>query len=269
MATRLFWLASYPRSGNTWLRVLLANALYGDVQDSRRVAELVPNIHFGVTGRHLMQSGYTIIKTHWPCRQDLPLRSEIAGAIYLLRHPADVMASAIRYQYMIGSAESRLQKPIAIRQQARLWAQDFLAKRGSSHWHKSGFGGWDGHVASWTESNRAIQVHVVRYEDLKAETADRLAAICKFIGVDVKPARIAAAVARSSMQQMRKLEQAELDGGLPYLFHGRVGATSAASRIEFNDSANSEVGRLLAPTDDEKAAVRKTFATTMERFGYD
>ena len=65
MASRIFWLASYPRSGNTWLRVLLANVLYSDIASSDQVAELVPNIHNGITGNHLMQRRAVIIKTHW------------------------------------------------------------------------------------------------------------------------------------------------------------------------------------------------------------
>lgn len=268
MAARIYWLASYPRSGNTWLRVLLANALYDDARTSQRIAELIPNIHFGVTGRHLMLSPFTIVKTHWPYREDLPLRGEVAGAIYLLRHPADVMASTIRYQYMTGLPGSGALSPAAIRRRAREWAGLFLKRRGAPHWHRSGFGGWDDHVQSWTETNRSIPVHVVRYEDLKADTAARLAAICEFVGSPADPVRIEAAVARSSLERMRRLEQAEIDAGVPHLFHGSAGAQPAGRGLRFIDSANSTVGRLLEPTGKERAAARDVFAATLARFGY-
>ena len=43
--TAVTWLASYPKSGNTWLRFLLYSYYYGSVTVSAQVAERIPDIH--------------------------------------------------------------------------------------------------------------------------------------------------------------------------------------------------------------------------------
>lgn len=267
MAAKIFWLASYPRSGNTWMRVLLANALNGDIASSEQVAELVPNIHTGITGNHLMQRGAVVIKTHWPYDDGIPLKSETVGAIYLVRDPIDVMASAMRHQFMIDFIHATAPAPAALRSMARRWVKIYLANRGAPQWVKSGFGRWDAHVQSWTEECRTIPVHVLRYEDLRDRTHESLDAICRFLKVPTTPAGLSASVEKSSMARMRRLEQQEIEAGAAHLFRGS-GAPNAFPDLRFNDSADTETGRALALTDDEKTAARALFAATMARFGY-
>lgn len=268
MASRIFWLASYPRSGNTWLRVLLANVLYSDIASSDQVAELVPNIHHGITGNHLMQRRAVIIKTHWLYGPGIPLKGETVGAIYAVRNPVDVMASALRHQFMIDFIHAKMPTPEALGRMARRWVKVYLANRGAPQWVKSGFGRWDAHVQSWTQECTTIPVHVVRYEDLRAEPQPSLDAICRFLKISATPASLAAAIEKSSMARMRRLEQQEIEAGIRHLFRGS-GTPGALSDLRFNDSANSDTGRALALTDDEKSAARVLFADAMARFGYD
>lgn len=267
MAAKIFWLASYPRSGNTWLRVLLANALSRDIAGSEQVAELVPNIHTGITGNHLMQRNALAIKTHWPYGDGIPLKSETVGAIYLVRDPVDVMASALRHQFMIDFIHATVPAPDALRQMARRWVKAYLANRGAPIWVKSGFGRWDTHVTSWTQECRSIPVHLVRYEDLRTRTHESLASICDFLKLSTTPAGLAAAVEKSSMPHMRRLEQQEIEAGTAHLFRGS-GAPGALPDLRFNDSADSVTGRALALTEDEKKAARALFADTTAKLGY-
>jgi hypothetical protein len=268
MAAKIFWLASYPRSGNTWLRVLIANALYGQIVSAEQVASLVPNVHNGITGNHLMQRGAVVLKTHWPYDDDIPLKGETVGALYLLRNPIDVMASALRHRFMIDFIHAKPPAPPALERMARRWVKLYLANRGAPHWLKSGFGRWDDHVRSWTQDCRTIPVHPVRYEDLRARTQQSLDAICRFLKAPMTPASLAAAVENSSMARMRQFEQQEIASGTPHLFRGS-GAPGALPDLRFNDSADSDTGRALALTEDEIAAARELFADTMARFGYD
>ena len=268
MAAKVFWLASYPRSGNTWLRVLLAQAIYGRVSDSEQVAQMVPNIHFGINGQHLMQRTAIIVKTHWPYEEGLPLRSETAGAIYIVRHPVDVMASALRYRFMTASATESAASPDELRRRARRWARLYLANRGAPHWLRSGFGHWDEHVESWTQGHRTIPVHVVRYEDLRARTEAALLGACDFLGAEITPVRLAAALQNSGMAFMRQLEQREIESGARHLFHGSGTPTATLPQLRFTDSADSDEGRALALTEDERQAARMLFADTMRKFDY-
>jgi hypothetical protein len=150
---------------------------------------------------------------------------------------------------------------------ARRWVKIYLANRGAPQWVKSGFGRWDAHVQSWTRDCTTIPVHVVRYEDLRERTQPSLDAICRFLKVPATPASLAAAIEKSSMASMRRLEQQEIEAGTRHLFRGS-GTPGALSDLRFNDSADSDTGRALALTEDEKTAARALFADTMARFGY-
>ncbi len=72
--TQYVWIASYPRSGNTWLRFLIGNLLVERIERSIDVATLIPGIHRFVTGQHLHGPKRSFIKTHWAWRSDFPLR---------------------------------------------------------------------------------------------------------------------------------------------------------------------------------------------------
>src|SRR5262245_64756041 len=97
---KIVWLASYPKSGNTWVRFLLANLMVGDVTASEQVKIQIPDIHEGITGQHLFGGHTTIIKTHWKFWTGFPLREDTIGAIYVLRHPIDVLESNQNYDFM-------------------------------------------------------------------------------------------------------------------------------------------------------------------------
>jgi hypothetical protein len=43
----MVWLASYPRSGNTWLRFLLCSYFLGTTRDSLAMEGRIPNLHRG------------------------------------------------------------------------------------------------------------------------------------------------------------------------------------------------------------------------------
>src|SRR5262245_16333708 len=90
---RVVWLASYPKSGNTWVRFMLGNLMLGRVNSSAEITHQIPDIHYGITGQHLFGNHVTIIKTHWKYWPTLPLREDTVGVIYIIRHPLDVLES--------------------------------------------------------------------------------------------------------------------------------------------------------------------------------
>ena len=268
MAAKIYWLASYPRSGNTWLRVLLAQAIYGKVKSSAEVAAYVPSIHHAINGKHLMQRKAIVMKTHWPYRAALPFRSEAAGAIYIVRHPVDVMASAIRYRFMERGHHADAVAPDELERKAREWAKVYLANRGAPHWIREGYGRWDRNVGSWLNC-RSMPVHVVRYEDLRDRTLECLTGICLFLDAQAGKAQLEQAVRNSTLESMNELERQEIAGDRRFLFRSSGKPKTAVPGLRFIASADSDEGRALALTDDEKQAARELFADTMIKFGYD
>lgn len=52
---RIVWIASYPRSGNTWVRFLIANLLYKRITASSELQSFVPDVHEGSGVDHLSE----------------------------------------------------------------------------------------------------------------------------------------------------------------------------------------------------------------------
>lgn len=62
---KFVWLASYPRSGNTEFRFMLAYLLTRKpMAHSAEVSRLVPDIHDGLRGEVLIGKKTTMIETH-------------------------------------------------------------------------------------------------------------------------------------------------------------------------------------------------------------
>ena len=99
---RDIFLASYPRSGNTWLRAILFHASIG--REPRNLAEIdraVPDQHFRIARKDLLApahhpTGRHIVKTHDPYRF---LRSQLdyCDVALIIRDPRDVISSYFRY----------------------------------------------------------------------------------------------------------------------------------------------------------------------------
>jgi hypothetical protein len=72
------------------------------------------------------------------------------------------------------------------------------------------YGSWGDNVASWlvTRYNHPGFL-LLRYEDMLANTAQELARVAVFLGIDPDPERIATAVRRSDASTMRKLEKTQ------------------------------------------------------------
>src|ERR1700691_3950002 len=97
------WIASYPKSGNTWVRFLVSHLLFGPLDSAATLNRLVPDIHeLGAAVE--APSTPVLMKTHFPYSPALPLAMQTAGAIYVVRDPADVMLSNYYYRKRSGAA---------------------------------------------------------------------------------------------------------------------------------------------------------------------
>ena len=81
---KILWIASYPKSGNTWIRFLIASLFSGSIERSIEVEHLIPDIHVGINDTHLRDDRKTFVKTHWMHHPRLPLREDTIGAIYIM-----------------------------------------------------------------------------------------------------------------------------------------------------------------------------------------
>ncbi len=64
----IIWLASYPKSGNTFLRLLLYRYIYADTIDTKKIEKIIPDLHKLLSNRkklNLNLTGSVLAKTHF------------------------------------------------------------------------------------------------------------------------------------------------------------------------------------------------------------
>ncbi|MFI6623072.1 sulfotransferase domain-containing protein [Streptomyces sp. NPDC050528] len=210
----LAWIASYPKSGNTWARILLASYLR-DRQVELRMAQLgrgrlddaVPDlVNVLRTGTMLpvAQPRPLAVKTHFLPGRNIhdPYRDATTKVIYLVRNPRDVIPSAER---MLNVSPDR----------RTAYAKHFIDNRGVVPWQRMGFGLWTENVLEWTTPERLHQYFpntellVLRYEDIKRDTAGSLYKMIDFLGFDseLDSDRVQRAVDNSALDKMRDAER--------------------------------------------------------------
>ncbi len=189
------FLVSYPRSGNTWTRFLIANLVHPDKPVSfTNIEHLIPDTS-SQSNRALKRTPRPrIIKTHQYFDHRYP------RTIYIVRDPRDIALSYYDFQ--------RKYRQIEDSYPLESYVDDFVCGRLIS----ADWGTWAENVASWvyTRGNRK-EFLLLRYEDMVKDTGSELLRIAAFLGIDADPDRLRQAVERSSADRMRELEKSEAD----------------------------------------------------------
>jgi hypothetical protein len=208
----IVWIASYPKSGNTWLRFLACNLLFGPVDSAVTLSRLAPDLHeLRATPEPPRQ--LTLMKTHFPYTMNLPLAAHTAGAIYVVRDPADVMLSNFHYARRSGVSAGESADAL------NRYIDNYLAARGDPRWLKLGMGSWEDNVRSWVGNKWNFPVLCVRYEDLLADGVNVAGILCKCLGVTRTAEEIAKAVDGASFRRMREIEEADISAQRVGIFY--------------------------------------------------
>ncbi len=181
------FVASYPRSGSTWLRFLLLELLTrADGAGFENVNQMIPDVGGQRASPPLLANGGRLIKTHEA------YRSEYGKAVYLVRDVRDVVISEFEYE----NANERISETFD--------AFVMLSLKG----RVNGYGSWQHHVASWIDSRLAVdgRLLVIKFEHMKAHTEETLAEILEFLGVSRDRAAIRQAIANNNLQRMKEKE---------------------------------------------------------------
>lgn len=180
--------ASYPRSGNTWLRFLLTRILTGKSAGFDNVNSVIAEIGIHKDALPLLPGEGRLIKTH-----EL-YRPTYKRAIYLIRDVRDVLLS----QY---SRENEL---------GLVWWGDFDGYiKAFLEGTINGFGPWQEHIPQWLDSPLAKRgdVLAVKFADMRRNTQETLERIVDFLGLEVQPKVIAEAIADNTVEKMRAREE--------------------------------------------------------------
>ena len=185
-------LVSYPKSGSTWLRFLLAQALTAAEPDFDSIRDTVPPL-----GRHhraprLLARGGRLIRSHEPVATLGESRRQ--PVVYLVRDGRDVALSYFAHQRRYAQFEGDLPEFLTCFAEGEV----------------DSYGSWHEHVLDARAYERRGHAPVlrVRYEDLRADTVGELRRILSFLGTDVDPEALPALVDANSKDRMRQKESA-------------------------------------------------------------
>lgn len=213
----LVWLASYPKSGNTWLRFLLYHYLYKEARHTDDLARKIPDIH-SVSRLDVMQPKTLFCKTHYAMSDSHPYLSYTTAFIYIMRHPRDVLLSNLNYFRVSGHANNF---------DEHRFAHAFIDNLGAEFWSKRGIGNWPGHLESWLGAPRYPHL-VLRYEQMLADPHTCLRETLQFLNIEIDERHLNRAVHQSSFEKLRSLELREKKRGkFTSVFSGTPEATQA------------------------------------------
>ena len=177
------FIAGYPKSGNTWMQLVVASIVYGfnpeQVPDTL-VQELVPDVHY--IDRFKRFRTPTSFKTH-----SVP-RPEYRRCIHLVRDGRDVMCS---YRAFLSTLRDQ--------------SVTIGGMLDSST--KVPFGMWHDHTRKWIENPFKADILVVKYEDLKTRGAETLMQVADFIGTPISLQRANEIADSTHVSKMKRREQ--------------------------------------------------------------
>jgi hypothetical protein len=271
------WLASYPKSGNTWLRAVFTswrpgrpldlNALDGGpiaairwlLDDALCIpsSSLTPDEVELVRPRadEVVVAGARepqLRKIHdayfsGPAGEPIVSVAATRAAIYMIRDPRDV---AVSYAHHRGETLQWAQRHLADPQAAMSDEDERLLPQ-----VRQRLGTWSDHVRSWVDET-AFPVEVVRYEDCAAAPVETFARVLRFADLGpVDEERVAQAVANAAFHRLREAEERHGFGEQP------PGAADFFRRGE----AGSWRGELPA---ELAARIESAHGEVMARFGY-
>lgn len=224
----IYWLASYPKSGNTWFRAFLRNLLEdgdeplninelatGNIASSRgwmdevlgfdtadlfpaEVERLRPDVYRwslkgGDVEYHKIHDAYTQTDRGEP----LVSREATLGALYILRNPLDVASSAAAHWNLdIDTSIERMGSSHMALSRSEKCLPSQVRQRLLS---------WSEHVLSWVNAP-GLNCQVVRYEDMLDHPRATFAQAARFLELPDEPGRIDKAVRFSDFRELARQE---------------------------------------------------------------
>lgn len=219
------WIASYPKSGNTWLRMMINSykqnghldineslATTGDNMESyTHIVSPLPFDHLGLRGKLLIRPAALLaqmvsctmrpifIKTHHVngAVEGLPplIPYDLTErAIYIVRDPRDIVTSLSKHiEKSVEETIDNMNNP-----------GYGLSSTGTiPHLLNT----WSEHVNSWTGVKYRYPVLLVKYEDMMENPSKELIRVLEFCGIDPDLDVVNKSVESCEINKLRKQEQ--------------------------------------------------------------
>ena len=227
----IIWIASYPKSGNTWLRSLISSYYFSKKgffdQNNLKLVDQFPEKKYlkdfkykkeipGETAKYWIEAQNKInsekkirfFKTHNFLgsfnNYEFTNKQNTLGAIYIVRDPRNVITS-LKNHYDINYDDA-----LNFIKSERKFIYDFNKENDYSDFQI--ISSWENNYQSW-KNNKVFPIKFIRYEDLEKETFKVFKNIIEFfgsIGGDKKPferKKAINAINSTSFETLKNLEK--------------------------------------------------------------
>ena len=231
----IVWVASYPKSGNTFLRILLSDYLHGDINlpfdfSNLSKIEMFPNLfrynplldekiindikevkkvdyiykYSLFLQKKLFSNGTHFLKTHssnFNINEHVFTNHEITScALYIVRDPRNVLLSYSDYQ----------NKPVNLVYQ-EMTEEIIQRQKYKNNWYPiCHMGSWKSNFNSWKKAQVSFPVKIIKYEDLVSNTYevffDILNFLNRFANIDINILKMNSVIKRTEFNNLKKLE---------------------------------------------------------------
>jgi hypothetical protein len=230
------FLVSYPKSGNTWMRFLLANYITGGRVDLSQSNRLIPDIHYNP--QDIVETlKPRIIKTHYP------YTAKFKRVVYIVRDGRDVAVSYFHHLKKFGqlAADSRFSN----------YLESFI--KGTV----GPFGQWGAHVNGWLDGGK--DVLFIRYEDMLADTPKALESVVRYCGLEFNEKKLIDSVTACSLSELRQIEKRQFSDI-------KTLSTSDPNAYFFRKGISGDWRNVFSDNDTEQFLA--AFSVVMNRVGY-
>ncbi len=226
----IIWLASYPKSGNTWFRIFITNLLsnsgqpanindlkettisssrkifddYTGLSSSDMTFKEIDRLRPEVYKLQSEESDELLFKKvhdkyYWVDEQKPLFPPDISeGCIYFMRNPLDVLVS---FAYHSAKPVDKMLNIIGNSDYAFCDRNDRQVNQ-----LRQLLGSWSDHVKSWTEQTE-MPVHIMRYEDMVNDTFETFAKAVRFLKFDFGKEKIEEAIQKSDFNILTRQEK--------------------------------------------------------------
>lgn len=228
------FIVSYPKSGNTWVRFLLANLMVreDDLIDFHSSVNYIPD--FEVHHEDVVNAKRPrLLKSH------STYNKKFNKVIYIVRDPRDVYVSY--YNYLLKKLPSNERSISAFIKKSDL--------RPCS---------WELHVKSWL-NNSPKKFLIIKYEDLIDDTKSEFIKILTFLKWEKSEDQINRAIERSSFESMSRIEDLK----------GRPFKSEKDAKLSTKFVRSGKVGswKNVLSNEDEKMILNMS-RSMMQQLGY-
>jgi len=263
----IIWCASYPKSGNTWIRAIIASLVYSedglfnfdmlkkinlfpkryyfkeftnDYSNLKRISQHWINAQQNINAEEKLK----IFKTHNGnynfFGNDFTNKNNTAGVIYVVRDPRNIITSVANHYQL------NLEKSLDFLLDEKRFLFNTNNPNDSSEENIiTLLGSWKSHYNSWKISSNSI---IIKYEDLLINTKSEINKLStflkKFTKFNVSDQKIQNILKTTSFEKLKKMEEKE----------------------GFEEASNSTIKFFnLGPSNDWKNVLGKNLIDTIEK----